>query len=195
MGPSSETPSLIIEPAGSKDTGVCECCGHHSRRVWGFVATPDAAVAAYYVHSTLGRVVEHGATFDVVLGAWGEGTSGADRSVVSLLYRLAEDGPGFMVVDAEGRIDDPNVASKALRRDEVVGRPIARQVFAITDAILEQDGRVAELLGRDPIPPADAVPGHRPARLTEREASSLRKRRWWEFWSRSELLDLEDRRP
>ncbi len=162
MEASPETPNLTIEPAGSKDTGVCECCGHESRRVWGFVSTPDTAVAAYYVHWTLGRVVEHGATFDVVLGEWGEGTSGADRSVVSLLYRLAEDGPGFMVVDAEGRIDNP--------------------VFAVTDAILEQDGRVAELLGRDPIPQADAEPEPRPDQNIAREVSHIRRRRWWKPW-------------
>jgi hypothetical protein len=58
-----------------------------------------------------------------------------------------ETGPSFMVIDAADR---PAAASdlvgRALAREEVIGRPIAKQAFSIVDAILQQDARVAELL-------------------------------------------------
>ena len=50
---------LEVEPTGEKDHGPCACCGHSSRCVWGFVDTPNAAVAAYFVHWTVGRVPDH----------------------------------------------------------------------------------------------------------------------------------------
>jgi hypothetical protein len=53
-----------------------------------------------------------------------------------------------MVIDGHQR---PSAKSElvghVLRRDEVVGQPIAKQAFAVVDAILAQDSRVLELLG------------------------------------------------
>jgi hypothetical protein len=150
---------LQVEPTGGKDHGPCPCCGNNSRCAWGFVHAPRETVAAYFVHWTLGRVRDHGANFDLALGKWGEGTSAADRCLVALAYRLTEDGPSFMVIDADGRpAADGTVAGRVLKRAEVVGRPVAQQAFAVVDAILAQDGRVAELLG--------------PYRMTEPRATS-----------------------
>jgi hypothetical protein len=51
-----------------------------------------------------------------------------------------------MVVDAASRpVNDPTVAATALAREEVVDQPIARQVFAITDAIFEKEARIEEV--------------------------------------------------
>lgn len=139
---------LQVEPTGSADFGPCECCGNNSRRVWGRVRTPTAALAAYFVHWTLTRVRDHGANFDLIIGRWGEGASARDRLLVALDYRLLESGPGFMVIDAAGRpAASSELVGRALSRAEVIGRPIAQQAFAIVDAVLAQDARVAELLG------------------------------------------------
>jgi hypothetical protein len=140
--------SLKVEPTGEKDHGPCECCGNNSRRVWGFVHTPDATLAAYFVHWTVGRVTDHGANFDLIVGRWGEEATAADRALVALKYRLLENGPAFMVIDAQGRpAADTNLVGRVLRRDEVVGQPVAKQAFAVVDAVLAEDARVAELLG------------------------------------------------
>ena len=142
------TKSLEIEPSGSNDYGPCECCGNMSRCVWGFVHSPKKAVAAYFVHWTLTRVADHGASFDLIIGKWGDGTTAADRSVVSLAYRLEDTGPSFMVIDAPDRpAATGGLADRALTRSQVIGKPIAKQAFAIVDAILAQDARVEELLG------------------------------------------------
>lgn len=50
--------------------------------------------------------------------------------------------PALMVIDAQGRpAAKGDLAASGLRRDEVIGTPLAQQVFALTDAIYEQDGR------------------------------------------------------
>jgi hypothetical protein len=137
---------LAIEPTGEKSMGECQCCGNKSRRVWGLVRKSQHALASYFVHWTVGRIIEHGAHFDLVLGKWGDHTSPADRYLVSLEYRVLKSGPAFMVIDAAGRpADDPQLVSRALTRTEVIGTPIAKQAFEIVDALLAKDLRLAEL--------------------------------------------------
>ena len=138
-----------VEPDGAGDNGLCDCCGHMSRCVWGFIRSPTEVVAAYFVHWTLGRVVEHGANFDLIIGRWGPGAEAVDRSLVALAYRLMEGGPAFMVIEAADRPAAGNaLVGRSLRRSEVIGRPVATQAFSLVDAILAQDDRIAELLGR-----------------------------------------------
>jgi hypothetical protein len=140
---------LAVEPTDSTEFGPCACCGNNSRRVWGFVHTPAAALACYFVHWTLSRVRDHGANFDLIIGRCGEASSVQDRLLVALEYRLLESGPGFMVINAGGRpAASSDLVGRALCRDEVVGQPVGEQAFAIVDVVLAQDGRVAELLGR-----------------------------------------------
>ena len=123
--------------------GHCDCCGHESRSIAGLVYEQGGACAAYQMHWTVNHLSDTGANLDLVLGAWGEGTSAEDRYAVSLVHFQQEDGsPALMVVDAQGRpAANGNLAASVLRRDEVIGTPLAAQIFAITDAIYEQDGR------------------------------------------------------
>jgi len=140
--------SLEVEPTGANDTGPCGCCGNISRCITGFVHTPEASIAAYFVHWTLSRVADHGVNFDLIIGRWGEGTSARDRILVSLAYRLLDSGPGFMIIDAANRpAASSELIGRALSRAEVVGQPVAQQAFGIVDAVLAQDERAAELLG------------------------------------------------
>jgi hypothetical protein len=140
--------ALRVELTGANDFGPCECCGNNSRCVWGFIHTAQDTLAAYSVHWTLNRVKDHGATFDLILGQWGEKASAKDRCLVSLAYRFSEEGPEFMVIDGHDRPSAKSeLVGRVLRRDEVVGQPIANLAFAAVDAILAQDSRVLELLG------------------------------------------------
>jgi hypothetical protein len=53
-----------------------------------------------------------------------------------------------MVIDGHERPSAKSeLVGRVLRREEVVGRPIAKQAFDAVDAILAQDSRVLELLG------------------------------------------------
>jgi hypothetical protein len=139
---------LRIEPVASKDFGPCPCCGDMSRSVWGYVHAGNDTHAAYFVHWTLNQVYNHGAHFDFIIGRWGDGTTAANRSAVSLEYRITDKGPFLMVIDAHGRDHaDGTLPKRVLRREDVIGKPIAKKVFAICDAIFLQDDRIEELHG------------------------------------------------
>ena len=139
---------INIEQTGSKDTGVCDCCGRSSRCVWGLASAGMQGLAAYYVHWTLGHVLDRGANIDLIVGKWGEGTSSADRSAIALAYRLLETGPSIMTIDAGSRsFSRSSLVGKVLGRNDIVDTPLAQQAFAIADAVLAQDERVAELRG------------------------------------------------
>ena len=63
--------------------------------------------------------------------------------MVSLLHRQQPDGsPALMIIDAADRpAAKGDLARTALARADVVGTPLAAQVFALVDAIYEQDRR------------------------------------------------------
>ena len=137
-----------IDPQGSADHGPCQCCGDLSRRIWGYARRKQIPFASYFVHWTLGRLPDHGANFDLIVGQWGEGTGAPDRCAVSLSYQFTTNGPGFIVIDSESRpIATSTLVGRALSPAEVVGQPIANDVFALCDAILDQDDRLAEFFG------------------------------------------------
>jgi hypothetical protein len=141
-------PSLIVEPTGASDFGPCPCCGDNSRSVWGIVHVPEADEGAYFVQWTLGQVPRHGAHFDLILGHWGDGTGSSDRFAVSLEFRRTEQGPWFMVIDANEReICRNELVGRGLRREEVIGTPLAKRAFDIVDAIWQQDERIREVRG------------------------------------------------
>lgn len=123
--------------------GLCDCCGNASRSIWGLVHSDDRTVAAYWLHWTVGHLDEAGANLDMVIGPWGDGTTANDRFAASLLYREpANEAPALMVIDATGRKNaNSTLANTALCRDEIIGSPIAEQLFALVDAIWLQDAR------------------------------------------------------
>jgi hypothetical protein len=129
----------ILDESG----GFCDCCGEASRSVWGLVHHGDATVAAYWMHWTVGHLDEPGANLDIVIGAWGETATPSHRQAVSLLYRQPEDQPpAFMVIDATDRpIAKSALVGGALRREDVIGTPLADHVFGLVDAICLQDSR------------------------------------------------------
>jgi len=134
--------ALEVETDG-ESSGHCDCCGRTSRSVRGWVHTPDGTLAAYFVHWTEGHLAENGANIDFIIGRWGEGSSAANRVAVSLLhFEDDQAGPSVMVIDARGRqIASSSLVGAALARDEVIGTPLAEQVFALIDAIYVQDPR------------------------------------------------------
>ncbi|WP_446654614.1 hypothetical protein [Blastomonas sp.] len=131
-----------VETMG-ESTGHCDCCGKESRRVWGMVHHQNGpSVAAYWIHWTAGHLSEPGASLDLVIGKWGEGTDAYDRFGVALAHRQLDDGtPSLMVVDPDERFSGVDLAATALKRGDVINTPLADQVFSLVDAIYLQDGR------------------------------------------------------
>lgn len=139
---------FAVELVGRKDFGPCDCCGNVSHTVWGSLSQKRKLVAAYYIRWVAGHA-DHAADFDLIIGRWGNGTSVKDRFLVAVAYRLIEGEPQFMVLDAPKRraADMKELGATVLRRDQVIGTPLATDVFAMLDAIWLQDGRVRELAG------------------------------------------------
>lgn len=139
--------ALGIKSLGSKDTGRCPCCGRVSRCVCGLVQRDGNAQGSYFVHWTIGHVLENGADFHIILRGWGNDVSASDSYAVSLQYRVPDDGPAFLVVDAGpdrlARLGA--LADHCLKRNDVIGGPLAPIAFDICDAILAADGRLAAL--------------------------------------------------
>ena len=126
-----------------ESSGFCDCCGETSRSVWGLVHNGDATVAAYWMHWTVGHLNEPGANLDLVLGSWGDNATPRDRVAASLLYRQSEDHPpAFMIIDATDRsVAKSGLIGSALRREDVIGTPLAEHIFGLIDAICLQDTR------------------------------------------------------
>lgn len=132
-----------VETTGESG-GKCDCCGNESSCVWGMVHKVDGpTVAAYWMHWTVGHLNDPGANLDLVLGPWGDGATANERYGIALLHREQVNGSSsLMVIDSAVRpIGDGTLAATALARGEVIGTPLAPQVFSIVDAIYEQDNR------------------------------------------------------
>jgi len=138
--------AITVETDGTSDSGPCECCGNMGRTVWGYLYDSGRPIAAYYVQWTLGRI-DHGAHIDLVTGTWGGQSSPKDRSVVAVTFRWMSSVPQFMIIDAQERpaAKAGSLAASAKRRDEVIGTPLASNVFAMLDAIWHSDERISEL--------------------------------------------------
>lgn len=132
--PAPDWREFEVEEAGAA-CGHCDCCGTMTKRVWGFVRRESEPVCAYFVAWTEGKP-DHGAAFDLILGKWGDTATKQDRYATALDFRLIDGAPQFMVVDAEERATSGSpLVGTALKRSDVIGTPIAAQIFAVIDAV------------------------------------------------------------
>src|SRR6266496_646076 len=137
------TTSLRATPL-EESSAHCACCGNMTRTIWGDLSTEDRTVAVYSVQWTPCSP-QHDPNIDLVIGEWGTDAKSEDRVLVSLLYRPGPHG-GVMVIDGEGRpAGQRSLCGQALKRDEVIGTPLAANAFALFDAIWLQDPRIEEL--------------------------------------------------
>jgi len=103
--------------------------------------------AAYFVEWTPGAVRKHGATFDLIIGRWGDDSTAADRFAVSLALRRTERGPEFMVANALDRSVAKSVlVGRALDRASALETSIAERAFAVVDAVWVNDRRIEKLV-------------------------------------------------
>jgi hypothetical protein len=120
--------------------GICDCCGTTTKRVWGSINAINKQIGAYFVSWTESKP-DHGAAFDLILGEWGENTTSEERFSVALDFRLADGTPQFMVINAADRdVSKSHLVGTALKRSDVIGTPLAPQVFAVIDAIYLSPG-------------------------------------------------------
>lgn len=135
---------VVVTPL-SQSEATCDCCGRTTKTVWGDLGIPNKTLAVYYVSWTR-DAPDHTPNIDLILGPWGQDSDPSQRVLVSLLYKPGPDGGSFMVIDSDHRLlNKRDICSKGLRRVEVVGTPLADQIFAFVDAIWLLDPRVSEV--------------------------------------------------
>ena len=142
-----ERPELALEydKGNQKELGPCPHCGQKTSRVWGYVYNSNTAIAAYFVEWAPLHP-EKDATFDLIVGKWGEDAHASDRQAVSVAFRWLGSGPSFMVQNAAARpIGSSSLISTALDRSAVIGTPLADTIFAVCDLVYRADPRIAEL--------------------------------------------------
>jgi hypothetical protein len=99
----------------------------------------------YYVHWTV-DAPEHTPNIDLLVGEWDHAANAQNRVLVSLLFQPSSDGGAFMVVDGQGRpADSRDLCARALSRAEVVGTPLAQEIYGLADAIWLTEPRIAEV--------------------------------------------------
>lgn len=144
MNPSGDTTAMVdftVEPGRANNLAPCECCGATTRIVRGFVSRAGTPRAIYLVRWALGN--KHtDADVVVSIGGWCDADP-SPRQLVSLSLRQLEDGPAFVVVDAAcTQWSNEEILGEPKERSEVIGTPLANEVFAILDAAALQDERL-----------------------------------------------------
>lgn len=140
---------LRVEMSGELTTESCECCGDITATAWGEVWSASSAIAVYRVQWTEGRFDEYGARIDLILGRWGKESGPDDRTLVRLEHRIEGDNCSVMVRDAVLVNGLKAFAAKALARSDIIGTLQAPKIFAIYDAIVDQDPRFVSLMTDD----------------------------------------------
>jgi len=122
------------EPSRSE----CECCGGITTRLTRFVYQDNDAFAVYYA-SFSDKHTQAIVKMLVSLGAWGGGSSPAERCAFALDVRANDSEYQVMVTDAEASPwRDARVVGRVLDREEALVHPWLPEVFHITDhAVLE----------------------------------------------------------
>jgi hypothetical protein len=140
----NKSPQILATP-WNESSGICDCCGRTSKTIWGNLSANDRTLAVYYVRWTV-DAPEHNPSIDLLVGEWGDGANAQNRVLVSLLFQPSANGGAFMIVDGQGRLaDSRDLCARALRRAEVVGTPLAQEVFGLVDAIWLTEPRIAEV--------------------------------------------------
>ena len=133
---------ITIEPGRENDLDRCACCGAVTRIVRGFVYRAGTARAVYLVRWAV-RQSSHDADLAVSIGGWCDADE-SPRVWVALSLRQTENGPAFMVVDAQNdKWGDEDLLGEPKSRSEVVGTTLASEVFRILDAVALHDMRLS----------------------------------------------------
>jgi len=120
---------MPVKDRRSQATGNCKCCGSGTRSSTGTAVLAGGDEALYIARWTDGEP-DHGIAFIIVPGELG--------AFISVLYSFEDD--AFTVVGEEGydwRLSDDGM--RILDRNDVIGTPLAKEVFAILDEIWLHD--------------------------------------------------------
>ena len=135
---------LVANP-WKESSGTCTCCGNTSKTIWGDLSNQERTLAVYFIQWTVNSP-DHHPNIDLIVGEWGEGTDPQQRILVSLEFKPTTDGGSFMVIDAQHRFESKRtICGRGMLRAEVIGTPLASDVFALVDALWLNEPRLSEV--------------------------------------------------
>ena len=82
----------------------------------------------------------------ISIGAWGDGSEPADRRAFGVDCQLLENGPAFMLIDAQSLPWTQEHLGTPLTRTEALSDERKAEVFSILDRLLEEESRFREFL-------------------------------------------------
>ena len=136
---------LALESGPEHPTHTCDCCGHTTHTINGYIYADGNAYATYYARWTELQP-EHGMTLLISIGGWGDDDT-SERVAVALECRVVNRAPGF-------RVNEPDTSpwwgrpifGRVLSRDEALGSDLRPAFFAIADELAFHDPRIHETL-------------------------------------------------
>jgi hypothetical protein len=126
-----------IEPEPSVKRSQCEQCGGTCHRLHGYVYEDEYAHGIYFVDWCDGDHPRRAAFVTVGLGAFGEGTTSADRLAFGVEWRT----DGMTLLDEPAR-DRPDLLGSFVPRDQALTLESIGHLWHVVDHIVLDDPRL-----------------------------------------------------
>lgn len=128
--------AIEFEPPGQS---TCPCCGGITTALTRFITIDGNARGVYYAVFSDNHPDSHVIVL-LSLGEWWSGTSPDSRSAFAFRIWMKEDRFQVGVIDAqEAGWPDAAIMGRRMTRTEALAHPLIKQVFEISDQIVEQD--------------------------------------------------------
>lgn len=138
---------VSVEPMGDLEEQRCECCGTAMLIAKGILTEAGDDLGTYRVSWTPDQL-EHESHLDLVLGDWGETAKVTDRFVVSVVHRLHEGRPQFLIIDAAETFPVQSEAFGAAMNPVVLRElGMTSKIYSYVEQIVLQDVRLYDLTG------------------------------------------------
>ncbi|MBC7853535.1 MAG: hypothetical protein IAF94_08875 [Pirellulaceae bacterium] len=127
-------------------TSACECCGGQNTRLTRYVTRDGNAYAVYFAMFSELHDLQHVSVL-ISMGDWDEEASPSARCAFYLRIRSTQEAFQVGVYDSEqspwGEVE---IFGPTLSREEALKHPRLKEVFVITDLIVEQDRPLLDYL-------------------------------------------------
>jgi hypothetical protein len=129
---------IRIEPEDPVKENPCQTCSGTNRLPHGYVYDDEYAHGLYFLEWCDGQHMVKAAFLTIRIGAFSEGTSGADRNSVCIEWRRE----GMRLTDEPAR-DRPELLGAFLLREAALTMPHINQLWHVADHIVLNDPRVS----------------------------------------------------
>jgi len=148
--------SISLEVGEDQQTSRCACCDRESSTGHGFIYRAGTAFAVYYAAWSRHHR-EHGVMLAIGMGAWGAGSSSADRTCIGMVAREGQYDILFTIVGpAQSPWPETELFGTMLTREEALASPMLSEAFAIAEHVVANHPAIAAFL-RTTVACADAL--------------------------------------